>query len=325
MKKISFEAFYRAENASFSKNLPIKYLLKPDGGEMSITDIRKVKELYPKRAINGHKGTYGRVLIIAGSDKYTGAARLTLGAALRSGVGIAILMTTPKSAARASLAYPEAIVTELEAIDGQMTLSPENAEMISKEAEKADAIVIGCGMGNAQATGDIVEYIINTASCPIIIDADGINAIATRIDCLRNAKADILLTPHVGELSRLCGCDIGYAKSHRCELAKSLSKEYGITVMAKSASTVITSKSGEYLTAWGNDGLAKGGSGDTLAGLCGSFIAQGLSVTDGAILASSVLGLGCELISKKLPTRSVLASDITRILPMLFKKIERLD
>ncbi len=292
---------------------------------MSIVDMSKVKELYPKRQVNGHKGSYGRVVIIAGSDSYPGAPQLAAMAALRSGVGIATLMSTEKVARRVSITAPEAVVSELRSKDGHIAYCRENCSSIADQAKRADAILIGCGMGSSDDTGRLVEFLIKIAGCPLIIDADGINVLAGRIDCLRNAKAEILLTPHVGELARLCGVSTQEAIARRCELAKALTAKYGAVVMAKSASTVISSGDGMHLTLWGNDGLAKGGSGDTLAGITSSLIAQGMSVQDGAVLGASLLGLGCEMVSHRLTTRGMLASDITRNLPMLFKKIERLD
>lgn len=328
MKKtynIGFEAFSYWENASFEKNIPLRRLLKPDGGEMEIVTLRKVKELYPSRKVNGHKGTYGRCVIIAGSDNYPGAALLATASALRSGVGILSLMSVKEVTERVNIAYHEAVATTLCSNDGHIAYCESNLKAISSELEKADSLLFGCGVGQSEDTGKLLEFVLENASCPVIIDADGINLLAKRIDCLRNAKADILLTPHVGELARLCGVSTAEAIANRCELAKALTEQFGITVAAKSASSVISAKDGIYLTLWGNDGLARGGSGDTLAGLCSSFAAQGLNVGDAAILSSSVLGLGCELLTKKYATRGILPSDIARILPMLFKKIERLD
>ncbi len=328
MKKtynISFEAFSCWENASFEKNIPIRKLLKPDGGEMEIVSLCKVKELYPARKVNGHKGTYGRCVIIAGSEKYPGAALLAAASALRSGAGIVSLMSVEKVTRRVNLAYHEAVVTSLLSKGGQIAYCDANLAAIEEELARADSVLFGCGVGLSGDTEKLLEFILCKASCPVIIDADGINALAKRIDCLRNAKADILLTPHVGELARLCDVSIGEAVAKRCELAKSLTERFGVAVAAKSASTVISTKTGIYLTLWGNDGLARGGSGDTLAGLCASFAAQGLNVGDAAILLSSVLGLGCELLTKRYASRGVLPSDIVRILPMLFKKIEGLD
>ncbi len=328
MKKtynISFEAFYRWENASFEKNIPLRSIIKPDGGVMEIVTLSKVKELYPIRKVNGHKGTFGRVVIIAGSDRYTGAVQLCCKSALRSGAGIVTVLTADKAAKRVCISCPEAIVRELDCSEGAIVYSERNADIITAEVSSADAVLFGCGMTNSEGTLRLLEHLLKNTLCPVIIDADGINTLATRIELLRNAKADILLTPHVGELARLCGVSVGDAIARRCELARELSRMYGITVLAKSSSSVIASSNGMFLTLWGNDGLARGGSGDTLAGICASLLAGGMNTRDSAVLASSVLGLGCDMLTRRGSTRGLLASDIIRILPMLFKKIERLD
>lgn len=184
--------------------------------------------------------------------------------------------------------------------------------------------MIGCGLGNTPNTLKILEKIIETANCPIIIDADGINALSNSIELLRKAKTDVILTPHPAELARLVNADISEVLANRYYFSKRISDEYGVTVVAKSASTLIISKDSDYLSVFGNDGLAKGGSGDLLAGLISSFVAQGYSASEASMLGVAILGLSCERVSKKLSRTSMLASDILNCLPLVFRKIERL-
>lgn len=326
MKKISLAAFSRAENVAFQKDLPVKDVLLPDGGEMEIIDVCKVKELYPKRPINGHKGTFGRLLLIVGSDRFAGAAQISTLAALRSGVGIASVISSNEAARALNVSAKEAVVTRADSDEnGFISASERNVGIIKDELKRATAVLIGCGLGNTPDTAKILETVILNANCPVIIDADGINALTSCIELLRTAKTEVILTPHPGELARLCGVGGEYAVENRCELAKTLSKEFGCTVVAKSSSTVIAGADGTYLSTFGNDGLARGGSGDLLAGLISSFAAQGLKPLNSAILGAAVMGLGCEMLTNDLSSRGVLPSDVIDALPLLFKKIERLE
>ena len=327
MKKfISLAAFSQAEDAAFEKNLPVNEVISPNGGDMEIVDMCKVKELYPKRSINGHKGTFGRLLLIVGSDRFMGAAQLSTLSALRSGVGIASVISTNEAIRALAISAKEATFTRADtSSDGFIIASEENIAKIKQELEKATAVLVGCGLGNTPDTVKILETVILNANCPIIIDADGINALTSRIELLRTAKTEVVLTPHVGELARLCDTDINYAAKHRAELAKSLSEKYGCTIVAKSSSTVIAGSAKMYLIAFGNDGLARGGSGDMLAGMISSLIAQGVNACDASVLGSALMGLACEDLTQTHSTRGILASDIINHLPLLFKKIERLE
>lgn len=314
----------QAENAAFVQNKPIKEMLTPDGGEMQIIGIDKIYELYPRRPINGHKGTFGHLDLIVGSDSYPGAAQISTLAALRSGVGIASVLSVSSVCNAMCIGVKEATFTRLEAsMQGHIAANVSNLDIISKEIKRASAILFGCGIGNTDDTLGILKLILSEAECPIIIDADGINALAKSIELLRTAKAEVILTPHVGELARLAKVNSSEAISRRCELARTISREFGCVVVAKSSSTIIADGKNLYLSAFGNDGLAKGGSGDMLAGLIASFAAQHISAVNSAILGVASQGLACDGVCQDYSTRGILASDSISYLPLLFKKIER--
>lgn len=324
-KFISEKDLITAEKIAIREDIPIRKAIKPNDGEIEILSERKVLKLVKKRSPNSHKGTFGRLVCITGSDRFPGAAQISTLAALRSGVGLVQVITTHSSALALSSAIKEATLLPLDSSGGFIVSSEYALQQIEESISKADAILIGCGLGNTSDTLKILEIAIEKANCPIIIDADGINALSTCIELLRKARTDIVLTPHPAELARLCGVDISEIIANRYEFAKELSNKYGVTVVAKSASTLILSSSGDYLSLYGNDGLAKGGSGDLLAGLIASFLAQGYSPNDAARLGVVVLGWGCESVSKKLSRTGMLASDILSYLPSLFKKFERLS
>lgn len=323
---ISVNDFIAAEERAIREDITIKKAIKPCGGEIEILNKSKVLKLVRKRPPNSHKGTFGRLACVTGSDRFPGAAQISALAALRSGVGLIQVVTTHSSALALSTSAKEATLLPLESdADGFIVASKIALQKIADAISSASAILVGCGLGNTADTFKILELVIEKANCPIIIDADGINALSTCIELLRKAKTDIVLTPHPAELARLCGISVSEAISNRYAYAKSLSEKFGVTVVAKSASTLILSTNGDYLSLYGNDGLAKGGSGDLLAGLIASFLAQGYSPNEAAKLGVVILGMGCESVSKKLSRTGMLASDIINILPSLFKKIERLS
>lgn len=321
---ISIAAFSQAEKAAFKQDRPIKELLCPDGGEIEIVDMDLIKQIYPKRPVNAHKGTFGHLSLIVGSESYSGAAQIATLAALRSGVGIAELISVKDVIDAAGASVKEATFTALKAnTHGRIAACRDNAEIISNKIKNSSAILFGCGIGNSDDALEILKLILSEAECPIIIDADGINALSKNIELLRTAKAEVILTPHIGELARLAKVTTDEAIERRCELATSISREYGCVVVAKSSSTIIADGKKLYLSAFGNDGLSKGGSGDMLAGLISSFAAQHIPIIDSAILGVASQGLACEGVCQEYSTRGVLASDIIGYLPLLFKKIER--
>lgn len=322
---ISIEDFISAEKRAKELDIPMKRALKPNGGEIEIINKCKVIKLVKKRSPNSHKGSFGRLVCIVGSDRFMGAAQISSLAALRSGVGLLEVITTEKSAIALSSTVKEATLLPLESgDDGFIVSSDITLQKIEKSVQKADAVLIGCGLGNTADTLKILERMIETANCPIIIDADGINALSTRIELLRKAKTDVILTPHPAELARLAHADISDVLANRYHYAKRISDEFGVTVVAKSASTLILTKDEDHLSVFGNDGLSKGGSGDLLAGLISSFAAQGYQANEACMLGVAILGSACEKVSKKLSRTSMLASDILDCLPLVFRKIERL-
>ncbi len=324
-KYISVNDFYAAEKRALEKDISIKKAIMPRGGEIEILNKSKVFKLVKMRSPNSHKGTFGRLVCIVGSDRYKGAAQIATLAALRSGAGLVQAVTTHSCSISLGAAVKEVMHLPLESgADGFIMASESTLQKTMEAISSADAVLVGCGLGNTPDTRKIVEFVIEKANCPIIIDADGINALSTCIELLRKAKTDIVLTPHPGELGRLCGVDTKEAMAKRYELSKKLCEEFGVTVVAKSAATVISTPDKAYLSLYGNDGLAKGGSGDLLAGLIASFLAQGYAPDVAAKLGVVVLGVGCETVSRKTSRTGMLVSDILNCLPSLFKKIERL-
>ncbi len=324
MNGISWTAIRAGEKLAEAENIHISEAIKPDGGDIRIISKDEIFEHIKKRPLNSHKGVFGRLVIVAGSDCFPGAAQIATIAALRSGVGLVRAFSTERACMALSVSAKEATLFPCPA-DENGFIQADNRVLngLRDALGSANAVLIGCGLGVTENTFKILETVIENVICPIIIDADGINLVSKRIELLRKAEKEVILTPHPAELSRLAGKSISETIENRYEYAKLIHEQTGATVVSKSCATVVVSGEGCHLLMFGNDGLAKGGSGDLQAGLTASFAAQGLSPIEAALLGSGILGLGCEEVSRRLSKTGMLAGDILDYLPRLFKKYER--
>lgn len=256
-----------------------------------------------------HKGDYGRVLIIAGSNTYTGAAYICTQGAVRSGAGLVTLCCDSE--------IREVLKSKL--VEA-MTISYDDEDKLNELIEKSDAIAIGPGMGNNDATFNMLNTIINNASCPIVIDADGINVLRGRLDILKNKKSEIIITPHLGELSRITGFSIDYIKENRIEISKKFAKENNIIVLLKGYNTIITDGEKTIINPTGNSSMASGGMGDCLTGMIASFIGQGYQTISAACIAAFIHGYSGEKLSRNMFCVNV--SHILEDLPFSIKEIQ---
>lgn len=324
MKSISWNALRAAEIRAEANNRRISAEAQPDGGELEIITKRKAFQLVKKRPINSHKGCFGKLLCITGSDRFPGAAQISAIAALKSGVGLVNVFSTENCCRALSVSAKEATLIPCPCDGDGFILPDERAKrLLAEAASSASAILIGCGLGKSCGGSEAIGIAFENANCPIIIDADGINLVSDCIELLRKARTELILTPHPAELGRLTGVCTDEALNLRYPLAKKLSDDFGAVVAAKACATVIASPNGDFVSMFGNDGLAKGGSGDLLAGLIASFAAQGINPQDAAKLGTVLLGVSCEAVSKRLSKTGMTASDILNYLPRLFKKFER--
>ena len=276
-----------------------------------------IENLMPKRKSDANKGTFGKLLNVAGSENYIGAAGLSTLSALRCGVGLCTLATSQNIINNISGRILEA--TYLPLTDDY----ERNAKLILSEPKKT-AILIGCGLGNTSKTQKLCENIILNSDCPVIIDADGINVLEGCIDILRKAKASIILTPHPGEFSRLTGKSIAEIMENKLALSREFSKQYGVTLVLKGAGTIISDPDGNiFVSCVGNNGLSRGGSGDVLAGIIGSFASQGMNISDACCAGVYIHGLCADRVASKLSKQGMLPSDLINELPLLFHDIDR--
>lgn len=282
-----------------------------------------IKKFLPKRAFDSHKGTYGTVLVIGGSYEMPGAAFMASSAAVNSGAGI-VKLAFPDSAysAIASKTVEQVLVPLQSNENGR--ISHKALSRIAKELENCSAVVIGCGMGVDGDTQAIVRYVIENSPVPVILDADGINAVKDNIDILDRAKSTVILTPHPGEMARLARCSVSEIQLNRGAAVKSFTEAHKSVLVLKGASTLVseTGNDGIYINTTGNPGLATGGSGDVLAGLIGSFCAQGLSPYKSAIAGVYIHGEAGDTVSEEYSMRGNTPSKLLCQIPLTLKKYE---
>ncbi|MCL2857207.1 MAG: NAD(P)H-hydrate dehydratase [Oscillospiraceae bacterium] len=281
--------------------------------------LERVFELIPHRAADSHKGTFGRVLCIAGSARYRGAATLCAAATLRCGAGIVTLASTEQVCACAATHLPEA--TFLPLVDNSYGSIDSLSSMggILSGLEGAGSVAFGPGLGDDTNTIALLEYVLDHARCPVVLDADGINVLAENIHLLKRAKAPFILTPHPGEMARLCEVTIGEIQQNREGYALSFAKEHGVYLLLKGARTVIASPEGKLLRVGEpNSGLAKGGSGDVLTGMIAALIAQGLSAWDGAGCGAFLHSMAAGRTASRRSQTAMLPSEILEDLAGIF-------
>ena len=222
------------------------------------------------RAPDGNKGVFGKALVAGGSPGMAGAAYFAAKAAYRSGCGLVKIYTAEENRIVLQTKLPEAILCTY--ADNRPDISG-----LLAEVERADVIIVGPGLGTDHRARLIVESIVKNARVPVVADADALNVLAKNLQPLSEAKAEMVITPHMGEMSRLTGKEIPYLKEHIISAAEEFARAYRATCVLKDARTVTALSSGKiFLNQTGNDGMATGGSGDVLAGMIGGMIAQGV-------------------------------------------------
>ena len=264
----------------------------------------------PQRMPYSHKGTYGKILVIAGSPGMAGAAYFSALAAYRTGAGLVKAVTPEENRSVFQGLLPEAVLSTYEA--GPAAGEPERfRDYLKKQTDWADAIVLGPGIGTSEYGRIMVEAVLSNAYVPIILDADAIN-LAARYPYLRGYFTEnIILTPHLTEFSRLSGQSVEEIRKNLVSAAKDLSDQYGVTCVLKDAATVTARKDGKvFVNTSGSPAMAKGGSGDVLTGIIAGLLALGMDECEAASLGVYVHGLAGERAAKKFGVHSVLAGQI---------------
>lgn len=277
-----------------------------------------VKGWLPARPEEGHKGTFGKVDIVAGSEGYTGAPVLAARAAVRGGTGLVFLQVPRSVYPIITVKCDEAMPSPLPDREGKV--SGDALAPILERAEGCDAVLIGPGLGRSEESDRLVREAAERLEKPLVLDADGLNAVSGHITILRGRKSPTVLTPHDGEFARLTG---HWPGENRQAEALALAEQTGAVVVLKGHRTVIAEPGGSLcVNTTGNAGMAKGGSGDVLAGLTVSLLAQGMDAFHAAAAAVWVHGRAGDLCRDELGQRAMTPGDLIARFGAVLKPLE---
>ena len=284
-------------------------------------NIDEILKNFPKRAPDAGKRDFGHVLVLAGSNGYTGAAYLTSQAAILSGSGLVTLAVGKSIYPIMAQKLTEVMVKPFfETRDYSLSLLAEK-ELLSF-SERCTCAAIGPGSSRNKETQTLVRSLLGKIGKPVILDADGINAFAGQVDLLNKATAPLVLTPHMGEMARLLDKDINEVKKNRKEIALEFAHQYNIVLVLKGHETIVARPDGAfYVNATGNAGMATGGTGDVLTGMIASFVGQGMDAFNAAAAGVYFHGLAGDLAAREKGALSLIATDLLNKLPEVLKKI----
>lgn len=302
-------------------SIPRSLLNSPELKTSLITDAMVKSFIYP-RAPETHKGSYGHALIIGGSPGMTGAVRMSSFAALRIGAGV-VTAAVPVSVLSTTAADHMEVMTTPLAETERSTIALEALPVINNLLATTSVCAIGPGMSRYPEANAVISFVLEKACIPLVIDADGINALQGDADILKNRQVPVVLTPHPGEMARLVGRSIEEIQGNRMELAREFAIEYGVCLVLKGNKTVVALPSGEvFINITGNPGMATAGSGDVLSGMIAGLIAQGLRTRDAAITAVYLHGLAGDHAAREKGQRGIVAGDILNAIPYILKQLE---
>ena len=283
----------------------------------------RARALLPERPLNANKGSFGRVIICAGSINYIGAAYLACSGALRVGAGLVTLATA--ATLQPVLASKLTEVTYLPLPESRPgVISPESAELITEQADKYNVLLLGCGLGQSQSAVEFVSYLLFRKGLPsIVLDADALNILAQIPDWWQRITDNAILTPHPGEMARLCGLSVEEVQSDRLGIARRFAAEWRKTIVLKGAYTVVAGADGRCrISPFANPGLASAGTGDVLAGAIAGLVAQGLSLFDAGSLGVYLHGEAGEIVRDTLGDAGMIATDLLPVLPVAIKRLK---
>lgn len=304
---LSYNAFkYTGEIKVIKIGIP-NNVKKNNSDKVYMLENKEYKSFIPSRELYGHKGDYGRTLIIAGSKGFSGAAYITTECAVRTGAGLV------------TLACKEDIQDILsEKLIEAMTISCKDYNLKSI-IKKSDSIAFGPGFGIGEYEENLLLEVINNSICPLVIDADGITLLARNRDLLEKLKGRAVITPHPGEMARLLDVTVNEIESNRIDISIEFAKKYGIVVLLKGYNTIITDGNNTYINPTGNSKMASGGMGDALTGIITAFISQKVNILDSALIGAYLHGYIADELSREMYILN--ARDVINEIPRVINDI----
>jgi len=281
------------------------------------------RTILPERPLSANKGSFGRVLVVAGSINYIGAAYLACSGAIRVGAGLVTLATA--TSLQPILASKLTEVTYLPLPESPPgIISPQAAELIGQELGDCNVLLLGCGLGQSQSATQFISSILFKPELPpLVLDADALNTLAKIPNWWKQLPNDAILTPHPGEMARLTGLSVEEIQSDRVGIARKSAQEWHKTIVLKGAYTVIAMPEGRSrISPIANPGLASAGTGDVLTGAIAGLVAQGLSLFDAAALGVYLHGEAGEMVKTRLGDTGMTATDLLPALPLVIKQLK---
>lgn len=290
-----------------------------------LIDAAEARLLLPRRSQDGHKGTFGHLLVVAGSTGKCGAAVMTAESGLRGGAGLVTLACPVSVQPVVAARLTEVMTVPLADQDGELSLDALGSLLELLAGKRA--LVIGPGLGTGEGVCSLVRHLLEGSDVPLVIDADGINACCEQLSTREESVGrEIVLTPHPGEMSRLTGMSVAEIQSDRFRVARDFAVRHGVVLVLKGARTLVASPDGTvHVNATGHVGMASAGMGDVLAGLIGSLLAQGLAAKEAATLGVYLHGLAADRLLEPFGDAGLLATDVLYELPAARQALTRED
>lgn len=273
---------------------------------------KSLASLLPERPQRSNKATFGRVLCAAGSYCMSGAAYLCAKAAYRSGAGLVAILTPEENRVILQSSLPEAVLSVYS------SAFPDEATVIAA-AKAASVIAVGPGLGQSESARTVLTAILKSSNKPMVLDADALNIIAANPRLWELVPHGSVITPHPGEMARLCGCEVSEILADVPSICKGFAKAHGVICVLKDHATAVADGTSPncdlYLNDTGNSGMATGGSGDVLTGMIAALLAQGMSPFTAAALGVRIHGMAGDIAADRLGEYSVMASDLIDAIP----------
>ncbi|MCX6578074.1 MAG: NAD(P)H-hydrate dehydratase [Candidatus Aminicenantes bacterium] len=300
------------------------FLFEDESLKLEVVEKQALMPYFKRRRRDSHKGTYGHLLILAGSLGKTGAAVMAGKAALKVGAGL-VTVGTPQSCLPIVARSMMELMTEPLPETGKKTIAREALPKAVKLLPGKDAVLIGPGISTHPSTADFVLSLLPKVKCPVVIDADALNVLAGHLDVLKPLAGRAVLTPHPGEFARLLGLSVKNVLDNRLELVPQFAEKYRVYLVLKGYRTLIANPQGKvYINPTGNPGMASGGSGDVLSGMIASLIIQEKDILGATLAAVYLHGLSGDIGAGRLGERPLIAGDLIRYLPQALKMMEEI-
>jgi NAD(P)H-hydrate epimerase len=293
---------------------------RTSGGRLELLTEEDVARWVAPRRAEAHKGDFGHLLVVAGSPGHWGAAALAMRGALRTGLGLVTVAAPPVALPMLHAAAWEAMTADLDASEG--VWSPAVPDRLLELAKSRSAVALGPGLGRAEVTAEGIRRFVLGSDAPLVLDADGLNAFAGRLDDLAERRGPTVLTPHPGEMGRLLGRSTADVQADRRAAAREASIRSAAVVLLKGHQTLIASPDGSLaIVAEGNPGMASGGMGDVLTGAVGALLARGYDSAVAAALAAYLHGAAGDRIAAARGSEGMLASEVAEALPLVWRDL----